>query len=168
MQTSFPSGPQTQIQLACGQVVQGAEKSTQFPSAIEDALERPPQVILTRLGGLKKVDPLLERLTKYWKISSLRRHLEVTKRWTTHHDSLTEDSAKTWLELEEKLNNKLRKHKDEFWELNVPDTKELERLLILEGVAYLGQKEGSESDLTDLLTDDRFLQPGRSTTLDWA
>jgi hypothetical protein len=39
VQTSDPSGPQTQIHL--GQVVQGAEKSTQFPSAIEDALERP-------------------------------------------------------------------------------------------------------------------------------
>ena len=113
MQSSDPSGPQ---QIHLGRVVQGAEKSTQFPSAIEDALERPPRVILARLGGLKKVDPLLERLTKSWnEIGRLRRHLEVAKRWTTHKDSLTEDSAKTWLELEEGLSKKLRKLEDEFW-----------------------------------------------------
>ena len=157
MQSSDPSGPQTRIQL--GRVVQGAEKATQFPSAIEDALERPPLVILARLGGLRKVNPLLERLTRYRdEISRLRRHLEVAKRWTTHKDSLTEDSAKTWLELEEKRTSKLRKLEDEFWELNVPDIEERARLRILEGVVYLNQKEGRESDLTDLLTDDRFQQ----------
>lgn len=157
MQNSVPSGPTHPIQL--GRVVQGAEKSTQFPSAIEDALERPPRVILARLGGLRKVDPLLERLTKSWnEIGRLRRHLEVAKRWTTHKDSLTEDSAKTWLELEEGLSKKLKKLEDEFWELNVPDREERARLRILEGVAYLGRKEGLEKDLTDLLTDDRFPQ----------
>jgi hypothetical protein len=157
VQTSAPSGPTHQIQL--GRVVQGAEKSTQFPSAIEDALDRPPRVILARFKGLKKVDPLLERLTKSWnEIGRLRRHLEVAKRWTTHKDSLTEESAKTWLDLEEGLSKKLRKLEDEFWELNVPDREERARLRILEGVAYLGQKEGLERDLTDLLTDDRFPQ----------
>jgi hypothetical protein len=157
VQTSVPSGPTHPIQL--GRVVQGAEKSTQFPSAIEDALERPPRVILARLGGLRKVDPLLERLTKSWnEIGRLRRHLEVAKRWTTHKDSLTEDSAKTWLELEEGLSKKLRKLEDEFWELNVPDSEERARLRIVEGLAYEGQKQGLERDLSDLLTDDRFPQ----------
>ena len=157
MQSSDPSGPTNQIQL--GRVVQGADKSTQFPSAIEDALERPPRVILARLGGLRKVDPLLERLTKSWnEIGSLRRHVEVAKRWTTHKDSLTEDSAKTWLELEEGLSKKLRKLEDEFWELNVPDREERARLRIIEGLAYEGQKQGLERDLSDLLTDDRFPQ----------
>ncbi len=38
------------------------------------------------------------------------------------------------------------------------DCEERERLRILEGVTYLRQKEGSESDLTDLLTDNSFPQ----------
>ncbi len=85
MQTNVPSWPSTQIQL--GQVVQGPKKSTQFPLAIEDALERPPQVILALLGGLKKVDPLLEGLTKHQEeIGSLCHHLEVTQCWTKHKD----------------------------------------------------------------------------------
>ncbi len=102
---------------------------------------------------------MLERLTRYRdEISRLQRHLEVAKRWTTYKDSLTEDSAESWLEFEEKLTTKLRKLEDWFWELNVPDTKERERLRILEGVVYISQKEGSESNLTDLLTGDRFQQ----------
>jgi hypothetical protein len=84
--------------------------------------------------------------------------VEVAKRWTTHKDSLTEDSAKTWLQLEEGLSKKLRKLEDEFWELNVPDREERARLRILEGLAYEGQKQGLEKDLSDLLTDDRFPQ----------
>ncbi len=47
---------------------------------------------------------------------------------------------------------------NQVWELNVPDTKEQARLLILEGLTYEGQKEGQERDLTDLLSDYRFQQ----------
>ncbi len=151
MQTSDPGGPNTQIHL--GRVVQGAEKSTQFPSAIEDALERPPRVIF----GLKRVDPLLGRLIKHQdEICRLRHHQEVVQRWTKQKDSLTEASAKTWTQLEEQITSKLRMIEDEFWELNVPDPEERARLRILEGLTYEGQKEGLERDLTDLLSDDRF------------
>ncbi len=128
MQTSYPSGPSTQIHL--GRVVQGAEKSTQFPLAIEDALERPPRVILARrLGGLKRVDPLLGLLIKHRdEIGCLRRHQEVVQRWTKQKDSLTEASAKTWTQLEEQITSKLCRIEDEFWELNVPDPEERARL----------------------------------------
>jgi hypothetical protein len=116
-------------------------------------------VILTRLGGLRGVDPLLGRLLKYQdEIGRLRRHLEVVQRWTKQKDSLTEASAKTWTQLEEQITNKLRLIENEFWELNVPDSEERARLRILEGLAYDGQKEGLERDLSDLLTDDRFPQ----------
>ncbi len=74
---------------------------------------------------------MLEQLIKHRdEIGSLRHHLEVAQRWTKHKDSLTEASAKTWLQLasEEQLNNKLWRIEDEFWELNVPDTKERARL----------------------------------------
>ncbi len=94
-------------------------------------------MILAHLGGLKRVDPLLGRLIKHWdEISRLRHHLEVAQRWTKHKDSLTEVSAKTWLQLEEQITTKLGRIEDEFWELNVPDTKEQARLRILEGLAY--------------------------------
>ncbi len=72
---------------------------------------------------------MLDRLTKHQdKICSLCRHLEVAKCWTKNKDGLTEASAKVWLELEEQLNYKLQKVEDEFWELNVPDTKEQAQL----------------------------------------
>ena len=110
MQSSDPSGPQ---QIHLGRVVQGAEKSTQFPSAIEDALERPPRVILARLGGLRRVDPLLGRLIKHRdEIGRLRRHLEVAQRWAKQKDSLTETSAKSWTQLEEQITSKLRRIED--------------------------------------------------------
>jgi hypothetical protein len=82
--------------------------------------------------------------------------LEVTQRWTKQKDSLTETSAKSWTQLEEQITSKLRRIEDEFWELNVPDPEERARLRILEGLAYEGQKEGLERDLSDLLSDDRF------------
>ncbi len=102
---------------------------------------------------------MLGLLIQHWdEISSLRQHLEVAQRWTKHKDSLTEASAKTWLQLEEQITNKIRRIKDEFWELDVPDTEERARLRILEGLSYKGQKEGQERDLTDFLSDDRFSQ----------
>ncbi len=61
VQSSTPNGPATQIHV--GKVAQGADKSTQFPSAIEDALERPLKVKWANLHCLAKVDLLLERLT---------------------------------------------------------------------------------------------------------
>lgn len=116
-------------------------------------------MILACLGGLRRVDPLLGRLLKYRdEIGRLRRHLEVVKRWTKQKDSLTEAAARTWTQLEEQITNKLRLIENEFWELNVPDSEERARLRILEGLAYEGQKEGLERDLSDLLTDDRFPQ----------
>ena len=100
---------------------------------------------------------MLGRLIKHRdEIGRLRRHLEVAQRWTKQKDSLTETSAKSWTQLEEQITSKLRRIEDEFWELNVPDPEERARLRILEGLAYEGQKEGLERDLTDLLSDDRF------------
>jgi len=100
---------------------------------------------------------LLGRLIKHRdEIGRLRRHQEVVQRWTKQKDSLTETSAKSWTQLEEQITSKLRRIEDEFWELNVPDPEERARLRILEGLAYEGQKEGLERDLSDLLSDDRF------------
>ncbi len=62
VQSSAPNGPTTQIHV--GKVAPGADKATQFPSAIEDALERPLKVKWANLHCLQKVDPLLERLTR--------------------------------------------------------------------------------------------------------
>ena len=102
---------------------------------------------------------MLGRLTKYRdEIGRLRRHLEITQRWTKQKDSLTEASAKSWTTLEEQITHKLRRIEDEFWELNIPDPEERARLRILEGLTYEGQRQGLERDLSDLLTDDRFPQ----------
>ncbi len=50
-------------------------------SAIKDSLKRPLLVIWARLSCLKKVDPLLEHLTRTKNhINQLLRHLEVIKR----------------------------------------------------------------------------------------
>ena len=155
MQTSVPSGPTNPIHL--GRVVQGADKSTQFPSAIEDALERPLRVIWARLSCLQKVDPLFERLTRTKnQIDRLRRHLEVIKRWTAHPEHQSATSIATWNQLEGEVSEKLRKLEAEFWELNVPDIQERSRLRILERIAYKAQAEGRARDLSDFLSDESF------------
>jgi hypothetical protein len=155
VQNSDPRGPTNQIQL--GRVVQGAEKSTQFPSAIEDSLEPPLKVKWAKLRCLQKVDPLLERLTGIRNgIDRLRRHLEVINRWTARPENQAEASDAVWRQLERDVRNQLREQEDLFWELNVPNVEERTRLRILEGLAYQQQAEARAQDYSDLLTDERF------------
>ncbi len=138
MQSSAPKGPATQIHV--GKVSLGADKATQFPSAIEDALERPLKVKWANLHCLQKVDPLLERLTGIRNgIDRLRRHLEVIRRWTARPENQAEASDTTWRQLELDVRNQLREQEEQFWELNVPNVEERTRLKILEGLAYQQQ-----------------------------
>ncbi len=104
MQTSIPSRPQIHL----GRVVQGAEKSTQFPSAIEDSLELPSQVIYARFSCLQRTDPLFDQLTKTKnQIDLLCHHLEVIKRWTAHPEHQSAPSLTTWNQLDGDMSKKL-------------------------------------------------------------
>ena len=152
MQSSAPKEPTTQIHV--GKVAPGADKATQFPSAIEDALERPLKVKWASLHCLQKANPLLDRLDGIRnEIGRLRRHLEVIRRWTTRPENEAEASDATWRQLELDVKNQLREQEDLFWELNVPNVEERTRLKILEGLAYSQQAEEQALDLTDFLTD---------------
>ena len=94
MQSSAPNGPTTQIHV--GKVAPGADKATQFPSAIEDALERPLKVKWANLHCLQKANPLLDRLDGIRnEIGRLRRHLEVIRRWTARPENEAEASDAT-------------------------------------------------------------------------
>ena len=155
MQSSAPNGPTTQIHV--GKVAPGAHKATQFPSAIEDALERPLKVKWASLHCLQKANPLLDRLDGIRnEIGRLRRHLEVIRRWTARPENEAEASDATWRQLEVDVRNQLREKEDLFWELNVPNVEERTRLKILEGLAYQQQAEARAQDYSDLLADERF------------
>ncbi len=65
-------------------------------------------------------------------------------------------SLATWNQLEGNVSKKLRELEANFWELNVPNVKELSRLRILERITYKAQAEGRARDLSDFLSDKSF------------
>ena len=132
MQANFPSGPLPQIQV--GRVVKGADASTQFPTPVEDALDRPLKV-------------------KWNEVARLRRHLQVVQRWTLHPSNKKDVTHDHWRELELSVRAQLREKEDLFWELNVPDVEERARLRVLEGVNYQNQAEQRARAFSDFLID---------------
>ena len=152
MQANFPSGPRHQIHV--GRVVKGADASTQFPTPVEDALDRPLKVKWARLQGLNRANPLFERLAELRnEVARLRRHLEVVQRWTLHPSNKKDVTHDHWRELELSVRAQLREKEDLFWELNVPDVEERARLRVLEGVNYQNQAEQRARAFSDFLID---------------
>ena len=152
MDLSVPSGPKT----LGGKLVEGADASTQFPSPVEDALERPANLKfkLVRREKLQKADPLLQKLVGIQnEIGRLRRHLEVIKRWNKHSASSEDLTNDTWRKLDFDVRSQLRAQEDLFWELNVPNVEERARLRILENLAYKEQSEERAQSFADFLSD---------------
>ena len=98
-----------------------ADKSTQFPSTLEDLLGDSKPKILWAHPREKRTDPVLPRLIKgNQAIQESRRRLQGVKLWLEHH---SERSERYWeyKRTEELERERLRRYQDEFWELNVPD-----------------------------------------------
>ncbi len=155
MDLRVPSGPKT----LGGKLVEGADTSTQFPSSVEDALERPANLKfkLVNREKLQKADPLLQKLVGIQnEIGRLRLHLEVIERWNKHLANSEDLTNDTWRKLDFDVRSQLRAQEDLFWELNVPNVEERARLWILENLAYKEQSEERAQSFADFLSDRRF------------
>jgi hypothetical protein len=130
-----------------GKLVEAADASTQFPTAVEDTLEPPKNLKVLFKVSLKKLTRLQNDIGRlHWNLKSV-------ERWSKHlanQEDLTNDH---WRKLDFNVRTQLQAQEDLFWELNVPNVEERVRLRILENLAYKEQSEERAKSFADFLSD---------------
>ena len=120
--------------------VSAADKSTQFPNAVEDVLGGQRQKGLFARRKTCK-DPILTRLHELQaSIKKARSSIETAEAWLSLQGQTREHRAK-WKETVKRESHRLRHLEDQFWELNCPDESERARLRLAEYFDYQRQKE---------------------------